>query len=126
MIPILATIGAILLALFVAGLILTLVVKLTTTVGAFVKNLVFTIKKRISGMLIKKAIEDLRKQKDKENAEKMTEALGQDAIAFWFEGTNGEVEQDSIKIIKGEDVDERTKMIFEMNDGLIAIEPSGV
>lgn len=122
----LGMIGAILLGLFLSGIIFTFVVKLTTTVGAYLKKKIREHRRSIGATRFKELIQSFKAQKEKEAAENMMHELGEDALALWFEDETGEIPEDSIEIITGADVDTRTKKIFDMHDGYIEIKPSAV
>lgn len=130
---ILAKIGLALLALFVTGLIFTVIVKITTTVGRYVLRLYRELQRRIALARMKNLIDAMKKQQEKEGKQanndklnKMKEELGEEGLTLWAEDENGDVIEDSIEIIRGEQVDLKTKKIMDENDGYITIAPMAV
>lgn len=125
---VLFTIGITLLALFAAGLLFTLVVKLTTSVGRFIIKRINDFKKKVAMIRLKKMIDAMKREaqneKDTENANKMLAELGSESIASWLEDENSEVIEDSIVLIKGEQVDKKTRSILDDNNGSFVISPT--
>ena len=127
---ILATVGMGLLALFVGGLIFTLVVKLTVSVGKYISEKVKEQKKRTSASRMKELIAAMKREyqneKQTEDANQMVHELGEEAVALWSEDDNGNVLEETIELIKGDQVDEKTKRIMDRYNGFVTIAPSAV
>ena len=119
---ILATVGMGLLALFVGGLIFTLVVKLTVSVGKYISEKVKEQKKRTSASRMKELIAAMKREYQNE----MVHELGEEAVALWSEDDNGNVLEETIELIKGDQVDEKTKRIMDRYNGFVTIAPSAV
>ena len=127
---ILATVVMGLLALFVGGLIFTLVVKLTVSVGKYISEKVKEQKKRTSASRMKELIAAMKREyqneKQTEDANQMVHELGEEAVALWSEDDNGNVLEETIELIKGDQVDEKTKRIMDRYNGFVTIAPSAV
>lgn len=127
---VLATVGIGLLALFISGLIFTLVVKLTESVGKYLSKKVKEWKRRIAASRLKELLDamyrDNQNKKQTEDAQEMVRELGADALAYWAEDDNGNVLEETIGIIEEEQVDEKTKKIMDKYNGLVTIAPSAV
>ena len=127
---ILATVGMGLLALFGGGLIFTLVVKLTVSVGKYISEKVKEQKKRTSASRMKELIAAMKREyqneKQTEDANQMVHELGEEAVALWSEDDNGNVLEETIELIKGDQVDEKTKRIMDRYNGFVTIAPSAV
>ena len=125
---VLITIGLGLLALFTTGLLFTLVVNLTTSVGRFIINRLKKHRHKTAGIRMKELIETVMREKQNEinteNANKMLNELGPEAIALWEQDEDTSILEDSIVIVKGEQVDENTRRILDANNGSFVISPT--
>lgn len=127
MIGTLVTIGLSLIALFVSGLIFSLVVKLTVSVGRYIKEKMNKLKRRIAVSRMREILEELTRNKKNEeqnkNADEMSAELGEDALVVWAQDENQEVIEDSIEVIEGNRVDNKTREIMDKYNGYVTISP---
>ena len=127
---VLITIGLGLLALFTTGLLFTLVVNLTTSVGRFIIKKLKERRHTIVSMRMRELLETVMREKqnetDTENANKMIKELGPEAIAIWEQDEDTSIREDSIVIVKSEQVDEKTRRMLDDNNGAFVISPTAL
>lgn len=126
MLAVIGAIAAVLLALVAAGLLVSLIVKLTTTVGKYIMEKIRKCKKKAAVAGMGRIIDEINKQANERQREGIKQQLSAEDILSWMEDENGKVDEDSIDIIKEEQVDQKTRDLLKAHDDFFIIAPTAV
>lgn len=112
-----------LLAIIAAGLLATIIVRLRTTIGRYIIDKVRTWRKRIAAMILQKTLDDINRKVSKDKRSTIQHQLSPRDVAIWESDIKGNVIEESIEIIKEDQVDNKARQILNDHDGLIFIDP---
>lgn len=115
-----------LLAIIAAGLLATIIVKLVTTVGQYIIDKVRKWKQKIATIRLKKILDEINRVATAKERARVEHELSPEDVMLWMNDENDNVIEDSIEIIKKEQVDNKTRKILDDHDGLIYIDPLAV
>lgn len=119
-------IAGVLLALLAAGLIATLFVKLTTTVGRYIMMKVRENRRKRALTTMKGIITEMNNEAKNDQRNKIKHELNDDDLLMWEQDDNEEVIEETIELIHADQVDAKTRNILKAHDDLVYITPTAV
>lgn len=111
----------VLLALAAAGLLVSLIVKLTTTVGQYITKKIWECKNKVAVVLIKHV---LKKMTDKQKGELEKHKVTMNDLITCEVDEAGNVNEESVNILQEKQPDPKVHDLMEEHDGVLLVCPT--